>query len=141
MIFFMYCWIQFANILLRIFVSIFIRYIDLEFSFLAVYFSVFSIRVIVVIQLLNRVQLFETPWTAAHPTLHYLLEFAQTRVHWVGDAIQLSHPLSSISPLAFILSQHQSLFQWVSSLHQLTKILELQLQHQSSQWIFTTDFL
>ena len=102
MIFFMYCWIQFANILLRIFVSIFIRYIDLEFSFLAVYFSVFSIRVIVVIQLLNRVQLFETPWTAAHPTLHYLLEFAQTRVHWVGDAIQLSHPLSSISPLAFI---------------------------------------
>ena len=141
MIFVIYCWIKFANILLRIFVSIFIRYIDLEFSFFAVSFSVCSIRVIVVIQLLNYVQLFETPWTAAHPTLHYLLEFAQTHVHWVGDAIQLSHRLSSISPPAFILSQHQSLFQWVSSLHQLTKILELQLQHQSSQWIFTTDFL
>jgi len=49
-------------------------------------FSVFSIIVIVVIQLLNRVQLFETPWTAAHPTLHYLLEFVQTHVHLVIEA-------------------------------------------------------
>ena len=72
----MYCWIQFANILLRIFVSIFIKYIDLEFSFFAVSFSGFSIRVtVVIVQLLNRVQLFATPWTSAHPILYYLLEF------------------------------------------------------------------
>jgi len=70
---------------------------------------------------------------------HQLLELAQTHVHWVGDAIQQSHPLSSPSP-AFTLSQLQSLFQWVSSLHQVAKLLELQLQHQSCQWIFRTDF-
>ena len=59
-------------------------------------------------------------------------------VHWVRDAIQPCHPLSSPSPPAFNLSQHQSLFQWVSSLHQVTKVLELQLHHQSFQWIFRT---
>ena len=68
-----------------------------------------------------------------------LLEFAQTHVHWVGDAIQPSHPLSSPSPPAFNLSQHQGLFQWVSSLHQVAKVLEL--RHQSLQWIFMIDFL
>ena len=52
------------------------------------------------------------------PVLHHLLEVAQTHVHWVSDAIQPSHPLSSPSPPAFSLSQHQHLFQWVSSLHQ-----------------------
>ena len=62
-------------------------------------------------------------------------------VHWVGDAIQPSHPLSPPSPLAFNLSQHQSLFQWGSSLHQVAKVLEFQLWHQSFQWIFRTDFL
>ena len=72
---------------------------------------------------------------------HQLLEFTQTHVHWVGDAIQLFHPLSSPSPPAFYLSQHQGLFKWVSSSHQVAKILELQLQHQSFQWIFRTDFL
>ena len=51
------------------------------------------------------------------------------------DAIQPSHPLSPPSPPAFNLSQHQGLFQWVSSLHQVAKVLELQLQHQSFQWI------
>ena len=71
---------------------------------------------------------------------HHLPEFAQTNVHQVSDAIQPSHPLSSPSP-AFNLSQHQSLFQWVSSSHQVTKVLEHQLQHQSFQWIFRTDFL
>ena len=77
------------------------------------------------------------------PILHYLLLFAQTRIHWVCDAIQSSHPLSPPSPPALYLSQHQSLFQWVNSLHQATKVLELQLQlqHQSFQWIFKTDFL
>ena len=60
--------------------------------------------------------------------LHYLPEFIQTHVHRVGDAIQPSHPLSSPSPPAFNVSQHQGLFQWVSSSHQVIKILELQLQ-------------
>ena len=58
-----------------------------------------------------------------------------------GDAIQPSHPLSSPSPPAFNLSQHQGIFQWVSSSHQVAKVLELQLQYQSFQWIFRTDFL
>ena len=72
---------------------------------------------------------------------HYQLQgLAQTHVHRDGDAIQLSHPLSSPSPPAFSRSQHQGLFQWVSSSHQMAKVLELQLQHQSFQWIFRTDF-
>ena len=54
---------------------------------------------------------------------------------------QPSHPLLSPSPPAFNLSQHQGLFQWVSSLHQVANILEFQLQHQSFQWMFRTDFL
>ena len=74
------------------------------------------------------------------PVHHQLLELAQTHVHQVSDAIQPSHPLSPPSP-AFNLSQHQSLFQWVGSSHQVAKVLELQLQHQSFQWIFRTDFL
>ena len=72
---------------------------------------------------------------------HHLPELAQTHVHWVSDAIQPFHPLLSPSPPAFNLSQHQGLFQWVSSSHQGAKVLEFQLQHQSSQWIFRTDFL
>ena len=75
------------------------------------------------------------------PVHHQLPKFSQTHVHWVGDAIQLSHPLSSPSPPAFNLSQHQDLFQWVSSSHQVAKVLEFQIQHQSFQWIFRTDFL
>ena len=63
------------------------------------------------------------------PVHHYLPEFAQTHVHWISDAIQSSHPLLSPSPSAFNLSQRQGLFQWVGSLHQVTKVLELQLQH------------
>ena len=59
--------------------------------------------------------------------LHYPPESAQTPVHWVGNAIQPSHPLSPPSPPALNLSQHQGLFQWVSSLHQVAKVLELQL--------------
>ena len=75
------------------------------------------------------------------PVHHQLLKLAQTHVHRVGDAIQPSHPLSSPSPPTFNLSQHQGLFQWVSSSHQVAKVLEFQLQHQSFQWIFRTDFL
>ena len=67
---------------------------------------------------------------------HQLPEFTQTHVHWVSDAIQPSHPLSSPCFLAINLSQHQSLFKWVSSSHQVAKLLEFQLQHQSFQWIF-----
>jgi len=68
------------------------------------------------------------------------LRACSNSVHWVSGAIQLSHPLSSPSPPAFDLSQHRGLFQWVGSLHQVAKVLELQLQHQSFQWIFRTDF-
>ena len=70
------------------------------------------------------------------PVLQHLPELAQTHVHWVSDVIQPSHPLLSTSPPAFNLSQHQSLFQWVSYSHQDVKLLELQPQHQSLQWIF-----
>ena len=73
------------------------------------------------------------------PVHHQLPEFTQTHVHWVSDAIQPSHPLSSPSPPAFNLSQHQGLFQWVSSSHQVAKVLEFQLQHQSFQWTPRTD--
>ena len=75
------------------------------------------------------------------PVHHQLPELTQTHVHWVSDAIQPSHPLSSPSPPAFHLSQHQGLFKWVSSSPQVAKVLEFQLQHQSFQWIFRADFL
>ena len=86
---------------------------------------------------------FATPWTAACQVSLSISnsEFTQTHVHWVGDAIQPSHPLSSPSPPAFSLSQHQGLFQWVSSSHQVAKVLGFQLQHQSFQWIPRTDLL
>ena len=70
------------------------------------------------------------------PVHHQLPELARTHVHQVGDVIQPSHSLPY--PLAFILSQHQGLFQWVSSSHQVTKVLQLQLQDQSFQWILRT---
>ena len=78
--------------------------------------------------------------TSGLPVLHQLPEFAQTHVHWVSDAIQPSHPVSPPSPPALNIPQHQGLFHWVSSSHQVAKILELQLQHQSFQWIFRADF-
>ena len=73
--------------------------------------------------------------------LHYFPEFAQTQGHWFSNAIQPSHPLFLPFPLALNVSQHQSLFQWVISLQQVAKVLELQLYHQSFQWIFRVDFL
>ena len=72
---------------------------------------------------------------------HQLPEFTVIHVHWVSDAIQPSYILSSPSPPAFNLSQHQGLFQWVSSSHQVAKVLEFQLQHQSFQWIPGTNLL
>ena len=77
--------------------------------------------------------------TPGFPVHHQLPESTQTHVHWVSDAIQPSHPLPSPSPPAFNLCQHHDLFKWVSSLHQVAKVLEF--QPQSFQSIFRTDFL
>ena len=77
----------------------------------------------------------------ALPVHHQLPEFTQTQVHRVGDAILPSHPVSSPSYPASNPSQHQGLFKWVSSLHQVAKVLEFQLQHQSFQWTPRTDLL
>ena len=87
--------------------------------------------------------LYVTPWTAAHQASLSITnsQSLPTHVHRVGDAIQPSHPLLSPSSLALNLSQHQGLFQWVSSSHHVAKALGLQLQHQSFQWIFRSDFL
>ena len=87
---------------------------------------------------ISRVRLMDCS-TPGFPVHQQYPELAQTHVHPVGDAIQPSHPLLSPSSLAFNLSQHQGLFKWVSSLHQVAKVLEFQLQ--SFQWIFRTDFL
>ena len=116
-------------------------------------------------QLLNHVWLFVTSRTVCGPPVssvtqscptlcdpmncstpglpvHYQLpEFTQTCVHWVGDAIQPSHPLSSPSPPAPDPSQHQGLFQWVNSSHEVAKVLEFQLQRQSFHWTPRTDLL
>ena len=78
---------------------------------------------------------------ASFPVHHQLLELTQTHVHQVNNAIQPFLPLSSHSPLAFNLSQNQGLFKWVSSSHQVAKVLEFQLQHQSFQWVFRMDWL
>ena len=77
--------------------------------------------------------------TPGLPVHHHLSDFTQTHVHRVGDAIQQSHPLSSPSSPAANPSQHQGLFQWVNSSHEVTKVLEFQLQHQSFQWTVRTD--
>ena len=75
------------------------------------------------------------------PVHHQIPESTQTQVHWVGDAIQPSYPLLCPSPPSLNLSQHQGLFQWVSSSHEVAKVLEFQLQHQSFQWTPRTDLL
>ena len=77
--------------------------------------------------------------TPGLPVHHQLPESTKTHVHWVCDVIQPSHPLSSPSP-ALNLSQHQGLFKWVSSLHQVAKVLEFQLQHQSYQWQYLHNY-
>ena len=95
------------------------------------------------VQSLSRVQLFANLWTAVRQAFLSISNSRSllTHVHWVGDAIQPSHPLSSPSPPAFTLLQNQSLFKWISSSHQVAKVLEFHLQHQSFQWILRTDFL
>ena len=148
----MYYWIQFANIVLKNFVC--------EGYCSVVLFGGFSS-----LQPLSRVRLFATPWNAAcqaslsitnsrsslsrvqffaarQASLTFTIwEFAQTHVYWVGGAIQPFHLLSPPSPPALNLSQHQSLFQWVNTLHQVAKVLEFQFRHQSFQWIFRVNFL
>ena len=79
--------------------------------------------------------------TRGLPVHHQLPESTQTHVHWISDAIQPSHPLSSPSPPVLNLSQHQGLFKWVSSSHQVAKVLEFHLQHQSFQWTPRSDLL
>ena len=79
--------------------------------------------------------------TPGLPVHHQLLEPTQTHVHRIPNAIPQSHSLSPLSPPTFKLSQHQNLFQWVKSSHQVPKVLEFQLQHHSFQWTFRTDFL
>ena len=97
------------------------------------------------VELLIHVRVFATPWIAAHqpglPVHHQLPEFTYTHAHRVGNAIQPSHPLSHPSPPAPNPSQHQSLFQWVNSSHEVAKVLKFQLQHQSFQWTPRTDLL
>ena len=75
------------------------------------------------------------------PVHHQCPEFTQTHVHWVGDAIQPSYPLLSPSPPATNPSQHQGLFQWIKSLHEVAKVLKFQPQHQSFQWTPRIDLL
>ena len=79
--------------------------------------------------------------TPGFPVHHQLPEFTQTHIHWVRDAIQPSHPLPFPSPPAPNPSQHQSVFQWVNSSHEVAKVLEFQLQHQSFQRTPRTDLL
>ena len=94
---------------------------------------------VVSVQFSSVPQLCPIPWdpmdhsTPGLPVHHQIPESTQTHIHWVGDAIQSSHPLLSPSPPAFNLSQHQGLFKWVSSSHQVAKVLEFQLQHQPFQ--------
>ena len=75
------------------------------------------------------------------PVHYYLPEFTKTHVHWVSEGIQPSHPLLSPSPPTFNLSQPQGLLKWVNSSHQVAKLLEFQVQHQSFQWTLRTDLL
>ena len=93
------------------------------------------------VQSLSHVQLFVTPWTAAcQASLSITNSWSLLKLVSI-ESVMPSHPLSSPSPPALNLSQHHGLFQWVSSSHQVAKVLELQPQHQSLQWIFSIDFL
>ena len=106
----------------------------LYISFLALFSSVQSLSRVWLCDPMN----YSTPGLPVH---HKLQEFTQTHVHRVSDAIQLSHPLSSPSPPAPNPSQHQSLFQWVNSSHEVAKVLEFQLHHHSFQRTPRTDLL
>ena len=117
------------------------------FSFFFLFLNLYSDALGVNFQLSSVAQSCPTLWnpmdcsTPGLPVHHQFPELTQTHVHWVGDVIQPFQPLSSPSPLTFNLSQHQGLFQWVSYSQWVAKVLQFQLQHQSFQWIFRTDFL
>ena len=100
---------------------------------------------VIVVQSLSCVELFATPWTAAHkasPSFTISWSLLKLKLLSIESVIPSRHLiLSPPSPPALKLSQHQGLFHWVSSSHQVAKVLELQLQHQSLQWIFRVDFL
>ena len=93
------------------------------------------------VQSLSRVRLFSIPWTAAGQASLYITSSQSPPKPMSIESVMPSHPLSSPSPPALSLSQHQGLFKWVSSSHLAARVLEFQLQHQSFQWIFRTDFL
>ena len=95
------------------------------------------------VQLLSRARLFVAPWTGGHQaSLSITSSWSSLKLMSIELVLPSNHLiLSSPSPPAFNLSQHQGLFQWVGSSHQVAKVLEFQLQHQSFQWIFRTDFL
>ena len=109
-------------------------FVDQALQFSSVQFSSASQSCPTLCNSMNR----STPGLPVH---HQLPEFTQTHIHRVGDAIQPSHPLLFPSPPAPNPSQHQSLFQWVNSSHEVAKVLEFQLQHQSFQWIPRIDLL
>ena len=119
------------------------RYTFLFFSFTPLECKLCLEILVIVLQLLCRVRLFVTPWTAACqlpcPSLSpWVCSNSCLLSQW---CIQSSHPLSPTSPLALNHSQYQGLFQRVGPSHQVAKVLELQLQHRSFQWIFRVDFL
>ena len=120
---------------------------DLTFTLLMLTYQSVFIHQIIIIQFSSIAQSCLTlcdPMNHSRPGLpvhHQLPESTQTHVHWTGDAIQPSHPLLSPSPPALNLSQHQGLFKWVSASHEVAKVLEFQLQHQSFQWTPRTDLL
>ena len=90
---------------------------------------------LIVVQFLSHVWLFATPWTAAHQaSLSFTISLSLLRHMSIELVMPSNHPLSAPSPPTFNLSQHQDLFQWISSLHQVVKVLVLQLQHQSFQY-------
>ena len=99
-------------------------------------FIVATVQLPIHVQLCNPMDCSTTGFSVPH----HLLKFAQVHDHCISDAIQPSHPLTPSSPFALNISQYQGLFQWVSCSHQMTKILELQLQHQSFQRVLRVDF-
>ena len=101
---------------------------------------IFVLCSVEIVQLLSCVWLCDL-MDCSIPVLHHFPEFSQTHVHWVSDAIHPSHALSVSSLPAFNLSLHSGVFQWVGSSHHLAKVLELQLQCQSFQWILKVNFL
>ena len=112
-------------------------YVDFETN------ATLDVILVVVVQLLSHAWLFAIPWTAARQaSLSFTISWGllKTHVYWVDDAIQPSLPLLLPPPIVFNLSQHQGLSHWVSFSHHVAKVLELQLQHHSFQWIFRVEF-